>query len=383
VSAIKAGTATITATVDTAHGSSAIAVVAAGPTPVATVSVQPTSGNVDVGSTLQLTATTRDAGGSVLTGRPITWTSSNTSVATVSGSGLVSGVAAGTATVTASAEGKSGTSSITVVPPTQPGGDPVLVGAGDIASCDSDGDEATALLLDKIEGTVFTLGDNVYDDGWLWEFNDCYDPSWGRHKARTKPSNGNHETYGTSDMAGYFDYFGAVAGERGKGYYSYNIGAWHVIVINNMIDVAATSQQATWLKADLAANPTKCTLAYWHYPLFSSGDHGNQTKMRPIFQILYDAGVDLVLTGHDHHYERFAKQTPNAVADPERGIREFVVGTGGASDYGVDNPQPNSEVRHTGTFGVLKLTLHPTAYTWEFVPIAGKTFTDAGTTACH
>jgi uncharacterized protein YjdB len=384
VSAVNAGTATITATVDTAHGTSSITVAAATPAPVDVVSVSPQSGSVDVGKTLQLVATARDAGGNVISGRPTSWTVSDASVATVSGSGLVTGVAAGTATVTATVEGKSGTSAITVAPVTPPGpDDPVLVGAGDIASCDSDGDEATALLLDKISGTVFTLGDNVYNDGFLWEFMDCYEPSWGRHKARTKPSNGNHETYGTSDMAGYFDYFGPVAGERGKAYYSYNIGAWHVVVINNMIDVAATSQQATWLKADLAANPTKCTLAYWHYPLFTSGERGGHPKMRAIWQILYDAGVDLILNGHDHHYERFAPQDPNGAADAARGIRQMIIGTGGASDYAVSNPQPNSEVLHTGTFGVLKLTLHPASYTWEFVPIAGKTFTDSGTTACH
>jgi uncharacterized protein YjdB len=384
VSALKAGTATITATVDTARGTSSITVVAATPVPVATVSVAPTSGSVEVGQTLQLTATARDAGGNVITGRPTTWTVSDASVATVSGSGLVTGVAAGSATVTATVEGKSGTSAITVVPVTQPGpGDPVLLAAGDIASCDSDGDEATALLLDKIPGTVFTLGDNVYNDGFLWEFMDCYEPSWGRHKARTKPSIGNHETYGTSDAAGYYDYFGAAAGERGKGYYSYNIGEWHVVVINNMIDVAATSQQVNWLKADLAANPRKCTLAYWHYPLFTSGDRGGSTKMRAIWQVLYDAGADLVLNGHDHHYERFAPQDPNGNADATRGIREFFVGTGAASDYALNGSQPNSEVQHTGTFGLLKLTLHASSYSWEFVPIAGKTFTDSGTAACH
>jgi uncharacterized protein YjdB len=388
VSAVNAGTATITARVDTARGTSTITVQSTPPpppAPVASVAVAPSSATINAGATAQLSATLRDASNNVLTGRSVAWTTSNDAVATVSGSGLVTGVAAGSATITATSEGKSGSASITVaaVQPPPPGGDPVIIAAGDIASCDSDGDEATALLLDNMPGTIITLGDNVYNDGLLEEFMDCYEPSWGRHKARTKPVNGNHETYGTSDMAGYFDYFGAAAGERGKAYYSFNIGEWHLIAINNMIDVGPNSTQVNWLKADLAANPKACTLAYWHYPLFSSGDHGNQTKMRAIWDVLYAHNVDVVLTGHDHHYERFAKQTPAAVADPVRGIRQWVVGTGGASDYSVGSPEPNSEVRHTGTFGVLKMTLHATSYSWEFVPIAGKTFTDTGTTNCH
>jgi hypothetical protein len=384
VEARSIGTATISAELGTAHSTATVIVTGVPTAPVASVSVSPPSPTLAVGGSAQLTAIARDASSNVLTGRVVSWTSSDATIATVSAAGVVTGLRGGAATVTATVEGAHGSADVTVSaaePP--PTGDPVFVGAGDIASCDSEEDDSTAKLLDKIQGTVYTLGDNVYDSGLASEFANCYDPTWGRHKARTKPSMGNHETYGTTDAAGYYDYFGAAAGERGKGYYSYDVGAWHVVVINNMIDVAATSTQVTWLKADLAAHQTKCTVAYWHYPLFTSGDHGNQTKMRPVWQALYDAGVDLVLNGHDHDYERFSPQDPNGVADPTRGIREFVVGTGGASHYKFNVIQPNSEVRNQTASGVLKLTLHATSYDWEFVPITGQTFTDKGTGSCH
>ncbi len=264
--------------------------------------------------------------------------------------------------------------------------DPVLVGVGDIASCSSSGDEATAKLLDTINGTVFTTGDNVYESGTDTEFTNCYEPSWGRHKARTRPSVGNHE-YGTAGASGYFNYFGAAAGERGKGYYSYDLGAWHIIVLNSNCSqvggCGAGSAQEQWLRADLAAHPTTCTLAYWHHPRFSSGSHGNSTAVQPLWQALYDAGADVVVSGHDHNYERFAPQTPSGAADPTFGIREFVAGMGGKSHYGFGTIQPNSQVRNSDTYGVLKLTLHATSYDWQFVPETGKTFTDSGTTTCH
>jgi hypothetical protein len=271
-------------------------------------------------------------------------------------------------------------------PPTS-GTDPVFVGAGDIARCSSMGDEATAKLIDGISGTVYTTGDNAYESGTATEFNNCYDPTWGRHKARTKPTPGNHE-YGTPGASGYFNYFGAAAGDPSKGYYSYNLGEWHVISLNSMCEnvegCGATSPMVSWLKQDLAANSNKaCTLAYFHHPLFNSGTHGNATMMRPTWDALYAANAEVVLNGHDHHYERFAPQSPSGAADTSRGIREFVVGTGGASHYGIVNIQPNSQVRNSDTYGVLKLTLHPTSYDWNFVPEAGKTFTDSGTTSCH
>ncbi len=265
--------------------------------------------------------------------------------------------------------------------------DPVFVGAGDIAGCASSGDEATAKLLDGIPGTVYTLGDNAYESGTATEFANCYDPSWGRHKARTMPAVGNHE-YNTPGASGYDDYFGAAAGDPTRGYYSYDLGAWHIVALNSMCEnvggCGPDSPMVTWLQRDLAANPASCTLAYWHHPVFSSGsEHGNDPKMIPSWDALYAAGADVVLSGHDHDYERFAPQTSSGVADPARGIREFVVGTGGKSHYAFGTIRANSEARNADTNGVLKLTLHPTSYEWQFVPEAGKTYSDSGSDSCH
>ena len=266
--------------------------------------------------------------------------------------------------------------------------DPVLVGAGDISSCDQTRDEATAQLLDGIAGTVFTLGDNVYQDGTLAQFNECYRPTWGRHKDRTRPSPGNHD-YHTSGATGYYTYFGAMASpldinctSNCKGYYSYNLGDWHIVVLNSEINHSTGSAQEQWLRADLATNQSTCTLAYWHKPRFSSSRHGNNSGVQPFWQALYDYGADVVLNGHDHTYERFASQNPSGQADPLRGIREFIVGTGGADLYSFSTIRPNSEVRNNTTWGVLKLTLHPTSYDWEFIPVAGQTFRDSGTGDC-
>lgn len=284
---------------------------------------------------------------------------------------------------------------VTVFPPTPetpvtdvplgeplPSDDPVLVGAGDIAECSGDADEATAALLDNIPGTVFTTGDNVYENGTEAEFMDCYDLTWGRHKARTYPAPGNHD-FNTEGATGYFNYFGPVAGEPGKGYYSYDLGAWHIVVLNSTIQVNAGSEQEQWLRADLAAHPAACTLAYWHYPRFSSGDtHGSSVRMQPLWQALYDHGADVVLAGHEHNYERFAPQDPLGNADPIRGIRQFVVGTGGRSHYPITTPIANSEVHNADTFGVLKLVLHSDSYSWEFIPEEGETFSDSGTAPC-
>ena len=264
--------------------------------------------------------------------------------------------------------------------------DPVLVAAGDIAGCGSPGAEATAKLLDSMPGTLITLGDNAYESGTATEFVNCYGPTWGRYKARTHPAAGNHE-YATKGASGYFAYFGAAAGDPTKGYYSYDLGTWHIVVINsNCSEIQgcqAGSPQERWLRTDLSRHPTRCMLAYWHHPRFSSGQHGNDNEMQPIWQALYDAAVDVVLNGHDHDYERFARQTPTGRADPLQGIREFVVGTGGKEHYPFGPPIANSQVRDDKTFGVLKLTLHPTSYDWAFIPVAGKTFTDSGHTACH
>jgi hypothetical protein len=265
--------------------------------------------------------------------------------------------------------------------------DPVLVGAGDIASCSSTGDEATANLLDGISGTVFTAGDNVYENGTTTEFNNCYDPTWGRRKARTKPSAGNHD-YNTAGATGYYGYFGAAAGDPTKGYYSYDIGSWHVVVINSNCSAIggcqAGSAQEQWLRQDLAASAQPCTISYWHHPRFTSGsNHAPATEMTPIWQALYDFNADVVVSGHNHQYERFAPQTANGTLDTVRGIREFVVGTGGRSHYTFGTIQPNSEVRNSDTYGVIKLTLHANGYDWQFVPEAGKTFTDSGSNTCH
>jgi PKD repeat protein len=274
-----------------------------------------------------------------------------------------------------------GTTTATLNQPTAPA---VLVGAGDIANCDSQGDEATASLLDNIFGFVFTAGDNAYPDGSADDFTNCYQPTWGHQKARTRPTPGAHD-YITGGASPYFNYFGAQAGTPGQGYYSYNVGAWHVVALNSMIDISATSAQLAWLRNDLAASTAPCTAAYFFHPRFSSGaTHGGTTLVQAAWQVLYDAGVELVVNGHEHNYERFAPQTPTGAADPEFGIREFVAGTGGSeSGYSFGTPVPNSEVRNDDTFGVLKLTLYPDHYEWQFVPVAGGSFTDSGSQSCH
>lgn len=266
----------------------------------------------------------------------------------------------------------------------------VLVGAGDIAGCSYGEDGATAELLGSIDGTVFTTGDNAYPSGTAAEFANCYDPTWGRHKARTKPTPGNHD-YLTENGSGYFEYFAAAAGDRGEGYYSYDLGAWHIVALNSQVcgpdsstACEAFDAQMRWLENDLAANSADCTLAYWHNPLFSSGgEHGNQERMRPLWEALYAADADVVLNGHEHDYERFAPQDPDGNRDASRGIREFVVGTGGVALRPFGDVQPNSEVRNAKAHGVLKLTLRPGDYDWEFVPVKGETFTDSGTGSCH
>ena len=263
----------------------------------------------------------------------------------------------------------------------------VLLGAGDIADCrDLSGAEATAKLLETVPGTVMAVGDLAYPDGSKENF-ECYDKTWGRVKARTRPAPGNHEFH-SAGAAFYFDYFGAAAGDPKSGYYSYELGTWHIIVLNSeCIDVGgchAGSAQEKWLRADLAAHPAACTLSYWHKPLFSSGGaHGDDLEIKPLWQALYEANADVVVGGHDHDYERFAPQDPEAKADPKRGIREFVVGTGGKNHRPFGNPHANSEVRDATAFGILKLTLKPGGYDWSFIPEAGKTFTDSGSGTCH
>jgi hypothetical protein len=264
---------------------------------------------------------------------------------------------------------------------------PVLVGAGDIADCANlDGAEATAKLLEKIPGTVVAVGDLAYPDGTKENFT-CYDQTWGRVKDRTRPTPGNHEFHSTGATF-YFEYFGKAAGDPKKGYYSYDLGTWHIIAVNSeCAEVGGCndgSPEEKWLRADLAAHPIACTLAYFHKPLFSSGGaHGDDPALKSFYQALYDANADVILNGHDHDYERFAPQDPNGKLDRARGIREFVIGTGGKNHRPFGKPEATSEVRDTTTFGVLKLRLKPNGYDWEFIPEEGKTFTDSGSDSCH
>jgi acid phosphatase type 7 len=261
----------------------------------------------------------------------------------------------------------------------------VLLAGGDIAACDRTGDSDTAALLDSIGGdAVAPLGDLAYEQGTSAEFANCYDPTWGRAKARTRPAIGNHE-YESGSPAAYFTYFGAPAGDPAKGYYSYDLGTWHVVVLNSncsLVACAAGSSQATWLSADLAAHPAACTVAYWHHPLFTSSQlTGPNPSVAPLWDILDAAGADLVLNGHAHVYERLAPQHSNGSAAAD-GIREIVAGTGGYDHHDLDGSAPNSQAKDRTTFGVLELTLRQNGYRWDFVPAAGGTFTDSGTTAC-
>ena len=287
--------------------------------------------------------------------------------------------------------------------------DPVIAAAGDIACNPTDPDynggngtadrcrqRATSdLLVGGGLAAVLPIGD-ILDTASLSNIMTAYHPTWGRVKSITRPVLGNHESSGR----GYFDYFNGPgvtdgpAGTRGKGWYSFNIGSWHLIALNSncrrpadttdVVDCGVGSEQERWLRADLAAHPTSCTLAYWHHPRWSSGHDGSNTFMQPMWQALYEANAEIVLSGHSHDYERFAPLDANGNVDAARGIRQFVVGTGGIFfTGGLDTREAHSEVAQNDTFGVLKLTLRPTSYTWQFVPIAGRTFTDSGSGACH
>jgi hypothetical protein len=267
-----------------------------------------------------------------------------------------------------------------------PGVDPVLVGAGDIGDCGTNGDEATAALLDAIDGTVYTAGDNAYPSGTAVDFQKCYDQSWGRHKARTRAAVGNHD-WESQGLAGYLAYFGAAGeGLGGTSWYSYDLATWHVIVLDSDCDkvgCGADTPQGTWLAADLAASHATCTMAIFHHPRFSSGEHGNDPVVDAFWRPLYAAGVDVIVNGHDHDYERFAPQDPDGKVDTNRGIREFVVGTGGTTLRGFQKTVANSEVRLSNSWGVLKFTLHDGSYDVEFIA-AGNDFRDRGTAEkCH
>lgn len=268
---------------------------------------------------------------------------------------------------------------------------PIFVGAGDISDL-QDADELTASLLDKVVAenpigcvNVFTAGDNAYPNGSADNFADFYEPTWGRHKTITRPTPGNHE-YQTPNATGYFEYFGATAHAKNNGSYSYDIGRWHILAINSVClaqgfcDGAA---QQAWLKKDLALRRTGCQLAYWHHPRWSSGaKHGSDSSMQPVWQLLADAGVDVVVQGHDHGYERFAPMSASGKRDSTAGIRAFVVGTGGARLYSFGAPLKTSDVHDNTSHGVLKFTLRADSYDWQFLPADGS-FSDSGTATCH
>jgi hypothetical protein len=293
----------------------------------------------------------------------------------------------------ASAAVPSGAPSVSPGPSTSPAeptpsssADPILVGAGDIADCGLDDDTATAKLIEGLPAAaVFTAGDNVYPDGTAEQYRDCYDPTWGQFRDRTRPAPGNHDS-NTKDLAGYVAYFGAAAEPNGTSWYSYDLGTWHIVVLDSDCAVVGgcgtDSDQGRWLTADLAASNASCTLAIWHHPRFSSGEHGNDTSVAPFWQTLFDAGADVVINGHDHDYERFAPQDPDGQEDRARGIREFVVGTGGAALRTFPTPRANSELRVATTHGVIELVLQKSSYRWTFRPTTGD-LTDAGSAPCH
>ena len=276
--------------------------------------------------------------------------------------------------------------------PTIPGSATTIYAAGDIAECraatiaDTMAARTAALIATALAADstaqVLTLGDNAYQNGSADDYARCYEPTWGRFKQRTLPSPGNHE-YRTPSASGYFDYFAALAGPQRRGYYSVEIGAWHVVSLNSNLTGAAQQAQLDWLKADLAAHQDGCALAFWHHPVFSSGSHGNNAVMRDAWRMLAAAGTDLVLSGHDHDYERFAPQDVDGNIDQQRGVRQFVVGSGGARLSPLLGHRPNSDAADNTTYGVIRLKLKQTGYDWDFLPVAGGTFQDHGSATCH
>jgi hypothetical protein len=279
------------------------------------------------------------------------------------------------------------------IPTEAPGAEPIILAAGDIAGCGYQADEATARILDKNAGTVLAMGDTAYDDGRPVEFERCYSPTWGRHKDRTKPVPGNHE-YDTPGAAGYFDYFGDAAGKRGEGWYVFDLGDWRLYALNSNCDQVGCgpdSAQLKWLHAQVtdferagagSGGGMRCSLAFFHHPVFSSGPHGSTRWLESVWAELVRGGVDVVLTAHDHSYERFG--TLDLAGSPAaEGPRVFVVGTGGAQLRDFDTPLPGSEVRDAGTYGVIRLVLREADYEWRFIPVAAGEFTDSGNGPCH
>jgi hypothetical protein len=258
----------------------------------------------------------------------------------------------------------------------------ILVGAGDISICGQKGDDLTADLLADIPGTIFTVGDNSNENGTEYEYLNCFGPSWGRFLDRLRPVPGNHD-YVIDNARPYFNYFSDTPVTPGRGYYSYDLGSWHIIALNSVINISDNSLQLQWLREDLASHQSPCTLAYWHNPRWTSGESGNSGRVTALWQTLYESGVDVVVNGNEHMYERFAPMDPTGALDLAQGIREFIAGTGGASHYRIGEIQPNSQVRDNTAFGVLKFKLYLDSYDWEFIPVAGIGFTDSGSDFCH
>ena len=259
---------------------------------------------------------------------------------------------------------------------------PVVLAAGDIGSCDpAAGTDALARMLDQLPGTILALGDIAYPDGGFASYRDCYHPSWGRHRARTRPVPGNHD-YETPDARQYYAYFSTAAGDPGAGYYSFEVGEWLLIALNSEIGLGPGSDQLDWLSATLDSNPRRCALAYLHRPRFSSGRHGDDARLRAAWALLDGAGVDVVLAGHDHHYERFAPQDEDGRLDPD-GMRQFVVGTGGAYVLRPGGGAANSETRDGSAFGLLRLELAPQGYAWRFLAASPSGFSDSGRAECR
>ena len=348
-----------------------------GPQAVARLALSPPWTSIEVGDSIigdTLRVAFVNATGSVVRADSVTWSSSDPSVADIDATGRVHGRRVGVITIQGAVGTTAASQRIAVT-------DPVLVGAGDMGTCLPPNNRLTARLLDSLSGTVFTAGDNDYSDATpAPQYGVCFDSTWSRHKRRVRPAPGDDDLRDSS-LDDYFDYFGAPA-HGPTGYYSYDLGAWHIVVLNTA--VAVDSTQARWLRADLAAHPALCTLAVSHRPRFSSGNAGSSSGQAVFFQALYDAGAELILDGNDHDYERFAPQAPDQTPDPDSGLVEIVVGTGGKSHGRINLPlELNSLAQNADTYGVLRLELHAASYDWKFFPVAGKTFTDAGSAACH
>lgn len=258
--------------------------------------------------------------------------------------------------------------------------DPVVLIAGDVAQCDTPGAQLTGQLIKSLPYPVLAAGDLAYPNGSAEDFARCYAPHWGSFKERTYPAPGNHD-YRTADAAGYFAYFGARAGADRAGYYSFDLGAWHILSLNSNRELEPGAAQLQWLEADLRQHRQRCVLAYWHHPRYSSGPHGSDSRMQPLWALLQRHGVSVVVAGHDHIYERFAPMNARGELDPVRGMRSFVVGTGGAKHYELKQRLPLSEAVGQA-WGVLKMTLRATGYAWEFLPVPGHGLRDAGSAEC-